>query len=122
MRYSDIDQVLQPWAAERPLHIYTEHKDEEVRVMAIVDDAGDTYHLYAGPDPKDPAYPNSLLAVVGVTLSRRGGKNHQAFVRERRRFTYEQSVSLAELSSGLDSAWQRVQQWITEAGHTRSIS
>jgi hypothetical protein len=120
MRYSDIDVVLLPWAASRSLHIYTRHQDEEVRIMSIVDDSGDSYQLYAGPDPKDPKYPDSKHAVIGVSLSKRGNKNHHAFHRERLRFTFEQSVSLLQVSDSLDAAWQRVHDWIVEAGHTRT--
>ncbi len=120
MRYSDIDQILQPWAVSRSLHVHTRQKDEEVRLMAIVDDMGDTYHLYAGPDPKDPGYPDSRLAVVGVSLFRRGSKNHHVFHRERLRFTYEQFVPLCEISGTLDSLWQGVHEWIAEAGHSRT--
>ena len=120
MRYPDIDPILQPWATSRSLHIHTKQKDEDARIIVIVDDAGDTYHLYAGPDPKDPDYPNTRLAVVGVSLSKRGDKQHHAFHRERMRFTFQQSVPLSQLSAALDASWQRVHEWIAEAGHTRT--
>ena len=120
MRYSDIDPVLMPWAASHSLHVHTEHHDEPVRVMAVVDDAGDQYQLYAGPDPKDSNYPDTKLALVGVSLSKRGNKNHHAFYRERMRFTFQQLVPLSDLSRALDEAWQRVHEWISESGHSRS--
>ena len=47
MRYSDIDPILLPWAATHFLHVQTRHRDEEIRSMAVVDDAADTYQLYA---------------------------------------------------------------------------
>lgn len=120
MRYSDIDAILKPWAASRSLHIFTEHKEEEVRIMIIVDDAGDTYHLYAGPDPEDPNYPDTRLASVGVSLAQRGNKKYHAFYRERRRFSFAQTVPLSQLSAALDASWQRLHEWIAEAGHTRT--
>ncbi len=88
--------------------------------MSIVDDSGDTFQLYAGPDPKDSNYPDSESAVVGVTLSKRGDKKYHAFYRERMKYTYEMSVSLSQLSSALDDAWSRLHDWIKEAGHTRT--
>ena len=119
MRYSDIDPILMPWAASHQLHVHTQHHDEEVRVIAIVDDAGDEYQLYSGPDPKDFNYPNSDLAVVGVSLSKRGNKKHHAFYRERQQFTFQQLVQLSRLSAALDEAWLRVHEWIIQSGHYR---
>ena len=122
MRYSDIDPILRPWAESRSLYLYTRQHDEQTRVMAVVDDAGDTYHLWAIPDPKDPDYPDASLATVGVSLIKRGDKQHHAFYREARQFTFRQSVSLSQVSTALDEAWQRVNEWIAQAGHTRTLS
>ena len=120
MRYSDIDPILMPWAASHSLHVYTEHHNEPVRVMAVVDDSGDEYQLYAGPDSEDSNYPDGERAIVGVSLSKRGNKNHHAFYRERMRFTFHQAVPLSGLSGALDEAWQRVHEWISQSGHTRT--
>ena len=119
MRYSDIDTILTPWAVDRGLHIFTECKDEEVRVIQIVDDMGDTYQLYAGPDPKDPNYPDTSLALVGVSLTKRGDKKHHAMFRERQRFTFEQRVPPTEIAPALNTVWQRALEWILQAGHSR---
>ena len=120
MRYSDIDPVLLPWATSHSLHVHTRHHDEDVRTMAIVDAAGDTYHLGVGPDPKDPNFPDTKLAIVVVSLHQRGNKKHHAFFRERQRFTFQQLVPLVRLSAALDEAWQRVHEWISQSGHSRS--
>jgi|GEM_PF-2403278 len=120
MRYSDIDQFLTPWAADRGLHIFTECKDEEVRVIQIVDDMGDTYQLYAGPDPKDKNYPDTPLALIGVSLSKRGDKKHHAMFRERQKFTFEKRVPLTEIEMTLNAVWQQALEWISDAGHSRS--
>ena len=122
MNYSDIDPILLPWAATRSLQVATSFKDEETRTIIVVDDSGDTYYLYAGPNPKDSNYPNSALATVGVSLSKRGEKKYHAFYRERIRFTFEQTVSLDQISSALDAAWKKLHNWIAEAGHTRTAT
>lgn len=122
MKYSDIDPILLPWAAKRSLQVATSCKDEEIRTIIVVDDSGDTYHLYAVPNPKDTNYPDSALATVGVSLSKRGDKKYHAFYRERIRFTFEQTVSLNQISSALDAVWKKLHDWITEAGHTRTAT
>ena len=109
MQYSDIDSILQPWAAQRRLHVATMHRDDKVRSMSIVDDAGDTYQLFV-----DSA---GGAVSVGLVLSSRAGKRTSS--REARRFDFRQTVPAAQLSSALDVAWQRLHTWIEEAGHTR---
>ena len=85
--------------------------------MAVVDDAGDTYHLWAAPDFDHPG-----TAIAGVDLFKRGEKKHHAFYRERRRFSFRESVPVPQLASGLDACWQRVHEWIAEVGHTRTAA
>jgi hypothetical protein len=102
------------------LLISTRHKEEEVRVMSVVDDSGDIYQLYAGPDPKDPSYPDTKLAVVGIGLVKRGDKKYHALYPERKRFSFQQSVALSQVATALDDAWLRINQWIVDSGHTRT--
>lgn len=82
--------------------------------MAIVDDAGDIYQLFATPDCDDL---NSIT--IGAALIRRGTKKH-TFYRERRNFDYRRKVNLGGLASALDEALGFVSVWISQAGHTRT--
>jgi len=110
MQYSDLDPILQPWAGLRRLHVATLHRDDEVRFMSIVDDAGDTYQLFVAPE--------AAAVSVGVVLSSRAGKRLSS--REARSLEFRQSVPSEQFASALDAAWQRVQTWIAQAGHTRT--
>lgn len=110
MQYSELDTILQPWAAQRRLLVATRYRDEEVRSMSIVDDAGDTYQLCVDP--------TAGAISVGVVLLSRAGRRTPS--RDARSFDFSQSVPAAELSSALDAAWQRVHTWIAQAGHTRT--
>ena len=111
LQHSDLDSILSPWAARHRLHLYTDCKGEEVRIVPIVDDAGDTYHIYARPDK------NAQVA-IGADLITRAGRH--AFFRERQRFHYLQLVPLSALASSLDAALEQVQSWIVKSGHTRA--
>jgi hypothetical protein len=115
MRYRELDPILEPWAKGRRLHLVLEHRDNDCRHMSIVDDDGDSYEIWAAPDPERQG-----VATVGASLSKRGSKRHHAFYRERQRFSFQQSVPIAELAIGLNACWERVHEWIAEAGHTRT--
>ena len=100
LQHSDLDSVLLPWVAHHRLHLYTDCKGEEVRTVSIVDDAGDTYHIYARPD-------DSGQVAVGADLVTRAGRH--AFFRERQRFHLVQLSPLSALASSLDAALEQVQ-------------
>lgn len=112
LRYRELDPILEPWAERHGLQISTRHRSDETRTMIVVDDAGDTYHLFAIPDYQQPN-----LTSVGGVLVNRGTKKH-TFSRERRQFDFRQSVSFRDVPAALDSAWQRVQEWIAQTGHS----
>ena len=78
--YSDIDEILKPWASERNLHIYTECKDEEVRVISVLDEHRDEYHLFVHPDYERI----EKKVAVGCALLKRHTKKH-TFYRERKK-------------------------------------
>ena len=84
--------------------------------MSVVDDLGDIYQLFATPELDEPQ-----SVTVGAALIKRGTKKH-TFFRERRNFDFRTKVPLDGLSSGLDSAWGRVQLWIEQSGHTRTTA
>ena len=111
LNYAELDPVLSPWVARHRLHLYTDCKGEEVRNVAVVDDAGDTYHIYARPDERSQV-------AVGADLVTRAGRH--AFFRERQRFHHLPIVPLSGLASSLDTALEQVQSWIIQSGHTRA--
>ena len=111
LQHSDLDPVLSPWVVRHRLHLYTDCKGEEVRTISVVDDAGDSYHIYARPD-------ESGQVAIGADLVTRAGRH--AFFRERQRFHHLQLVPLSALASSLDAALEQVQTWIVQSGHTRA--
>ena len=110
VRYTQVDPVLGPWAKRHGLHIYTRAHDEEVRVIAIVDDAGDVYHICVTPQVGE-------VAVEATLISRAHGPVSS---RERGHFAFSESASPDHLRETLDDAMERVQQWIADSGHTRT--
>jgi len=104
--FKDIDAILIPWAKKHDLHIYTKHKDEEVRTMIFIDQWGDEYHLYAIPDFEN----SNREIVVGADLSNRADKKH-TFYRERKSCHFRKPVALDVLASALNEAWNVIQEW-----------
>jgi hypothetical protein len=94
------------------LHVYTRAQDEEVRVVAVVDDAGDTYHVTITPTDR--------AVVVEAALSQRADRRTPS--RERREFVFRQVAPFPELGSALETAWDRICRWIAQAGHTRTTA
>ena len=114
VRYPELDPILQPWALRHGLMFATRYRDDEVRSMEVVDDFGDSYQLFAAPEFDDPG-----AITVGAGLIKRGTKKH-TFNRERRDFDFRKKVFIEELSLALDSAWEKIQFWIEQSGHTRN--
>ena len=110
MRYSQIDPVLMPWAQTHGLHVYTECRDDEIRSIDIVDDAGDSYALGVS-SPRDDG-----SVSVWVSEQRVGGRPVTS--RKIRSETF--TTTVAELEHTLESAYRRAESWISERGHTRT--
>jgi hypothetical protein len=115
---AEIDALFLQWAKARGLAVDTfDHWDETVQRAIVVDTAGDTYEVFAGPDPKDPEYPSSRRVLVGAGLSKRGDRRYHALRQERARFQLAQLVVLAEVEAALEASFKQVELWISEAGH-----
>ena len=113
-----IDSQFVDWAAKRSLVVDRWiHQDESAAAVRVADDAGDVFEFFAGPDPKDPDWPETKQAFVGVSLSKRGHQKHHALYPDRRRHTFTQLVSVDRVEEGLDAAWSKMRQWVVEAGH-----
>ena len=104
MRYARIDTTLMPWAKRRGLFVATQYKDEEVRSIQIVDDAGECYGLWLGVPAGDS---------VSVSITDHAGPSRQI-----RRQTFTSSIT--DLTQTLESAYAVVDSWIRERGHTRT--
>tara|TARA_B100000614_G_scaffold219189_1_gene205272 strand:+ start:411 stop:794 length:384 start_codon:yes stop_codon:yes gene_type:complete len=109
--YSDIDEILKPWASERNLHIYTECKDEEVRVISVLDEHRDEYHLFVHPDYERI----EKKVAVGCALLKRHTKKH-TFYRERKNFDYRESIILSDLEAALNRSLKQIEKWGDEQG------
>ena len=100
MSYVEIDPILYAWARENGLYVSTHYRDEEVRSVPIVDDAGDEYQLWlTRPD---------ALGELTVSVSDNRGKLSEVRTRT------------DDLETALKKAMSAVNRWIAEAGHTRT--
>jgi hypothetical protein len=106
-----VDAVLLPWAESRKLHVLTEHAEAEVRCLPIVDDSGDIYHLVVG----EPNEAGELTVVAGL----QDRTHKRVWHRERKQFTFSQTVSVSALSEALEEALAAILRWVAQAGHTR---
>jgi len=82
------------------LHVVTRHRDEEVRSIDVVDDAGARYQIWISDADE----------VGKVRVS--------AWNVKRKKNAYESDVD--ELDHSLEDAYSQVTEWIHEAGHTRT--
>ena len=99
MKYADVDEVLAIWARRHGLHVNTEYRDEEVRSVAIVDDAGCEYQLWLELLP-----PNQVKVAAWDY-----GDRQQA-----------RTCEPSELPDVLEAVYGSVEQWIRDDGHTRT--
>jgi hypothetical protein len=104
MNYSQIDPVLFPWAKTRGLLVATQFKDEEIRSVQIVDDAGDSYGLWISA-PQGNGF-------VSVGIAENCSKS------KIRRQTF--TTSPVELGQTLEKAYSVAESWMRESGHTRT--
>ena len=91
MSYSQIDPILNQWAASRGLSIMTLHRDCTVRSIDVVDDVGGRFQLWVGPPKR--------AGRVGVHV----------WDDQKRRKDYE--IEPEGLADCLDEALQTVARW-----------
>ncbi|MCB1099469.1 MAG: hypothetical protein KDN22_28115 [Verrucomicrobiae bacterium] len=104
--YSEIDEILKPWADERKLHIATKYKDEEVRVISVLDEHRDEYHLFVCPEPKV----KEKKVIVGCGLVNRHSKKH-TFSSKMKNFRLREAVELQNLRLALDTCLAQIEKW-----------
>ena len=104
MTYADVDKILLPWLKRYGLHVFTMHREDEVRSIYVVDDAGDSYQIWLSP----PDECQRVRVFVGNNKRRRKKKSQE----------YE--TSLSDLERALEEAYSQIMGWVSEAGHTRT--
>jgi len=110
--YSDIDPVLDTWAATKALYVDREYKEEPVRSVTGVDDTGDTYQLWL-----DPSDDGRTIKVSPWLLDQLGMRT---FHRQRKAYSYAVETNLADLKQALNEVYQKIEDWIGRFGHTRT--
>ena len=101
-KYASIQAVLDDWAQAHGLHLFTQHQDEEVRSSHIVDDKGTIYGVWISPPSANGK----------VTIGAASHRKHGTSVRK--------YCAVADLRHALESVYEQVEEWITEAGSTRT--
>jgi hypothetical protein len=104
MTYAEVDKILLPWLKRYGLHVYTWHREDEVRAIDVVDDAGDRYQIAISPPDE--------FEMVRVFAGN--------YERLRKRKSKEYQSTLSDLERMLEEAYSQIRDWIDEAGHTRT--
>ena len=103
--HAQLDSILVPWAKRHGLFVATQHMDEEVRSIQIVDDSGASYQLWV-----ELSHANSSVCVSIA--------EHEGPSRNRRKQTF--STNLEELDQTLEQAFSVAEIWIHQRGNTRN--
>ncbi|MBD5779973.1 hypothetical protein IEN85_10780 [Pelagicoccus sp. NFK12] len=102
MTYEDLDPQLMPWSKSRGLHVFTKHRDYDVRTIHVVDDSGDIYEMSVTPqNTNDPEI------LIGLW--------------DKKKRTESIKIGLEDLTDGLEIAYEKIESWIKERGHSRTI-
>jgi hypothetical protein len=107
--YSEIDQILMPWAKKLNSNVFTECKDEEIRTISVLDNNRDEYHLFVSPNYET----KEKIEIAGSCLIKRHNKKH-TFYRERKDFDYRERVDLTELEPALNRCLKQITKWGAE--------
>lgn len=103
-RYSAIDKVVEEWSKKVGLHPQYEYKDEKVRSMKVVDDAGNSYQIWI-----ETLKWRRLKVLASNNKSRK--KNRK----------WRRKCKDSNLTKVLFEAYGVTEQWILKSGNTRTI-
>ena len=106
--FQRIDPILESWAKKFGLHIYRARQDVEVRAVTVVDDSGEQHGIWAHPLP-DEFYEVGCAWNLGKKIERKRVTKHWKTV-----------SSISDLPNSLEKAYETVDLWIRENGHTRT--
>jgi hypothetical protein len=102
--YDDVDPVLLPWLKRHGLHVFRRYRDEEVRSIDVVDDAGDRYQIAVSP----PSASGKLTVFAGN------------YLRKKKQKRIEYSSDVSGLERTLEDAYSKIMEWVAQEGHTRT--
>ena len=103
-RYFKIDRIVQDWAKKVGLHTQYEYKDEKVRTLSVIDDAGNKYQIWI-----------ETLKWRRIKVSATHNKNG------RKRKVWNKKCKISNLTKVLFEAYGVTEQWISESGNSRTI-
>jgi 4-amino-4-deoxy-L-arabinose transferase-like glycosyltransferase len=104
MTYAAVDKILTPWLKRHGLHVYTMHREDEVRAIDVVDDTGERYGIAISPPDE-----SGKVRVFAWNYKRR---------RQSKRKEYEST--LRDLEWMLEEAYAQIVEWVSQEGHTRT--
>jgi hypothetical protein len=104
MTYDAVDPILLPWLKRHGLHVFTRYRDEAVRSIDVVDDAGDRYQIAVSP----PNGSGKLTVFAGNYLRKK----------KQKRVEYPSNVSGLERT--LEEAYSQIMEWVAQDEHTRT--
>ena len=104
MSYAAIDKILTPWLKRHGLYVFTLYREDEVRIIDVVDDAGDRYQISIS----EPDESERVRIFAGNLKSKRKRKSRE----------YESTLS--ELERVLEEAYFQIMEWVNQEGHTRT--
>ncbi len=111
--FEKIDPLLEGWAKEKGLIVRKEDRDFEVRHISVIDDSGDKYELFITP----PSLVNRMTVSVG--LIERGTR--MTPIKEKKELQKTWKTGVRNLKSVLDNAYQMLENWIHNEGHSRTF-
>jgi hypothetical protein len=100
MGLSIADSILDAWAAQNGLHVQTQHRDDEVRSIPVVE-AGHEYQIWLAED-------SGMVTVYASTNDspRRSSRSWQS-----------EPATTDALAAHLDAALHEIKQWAAETEH-----
>ncbi|WP_186525881.1 hypothetical protein [Seonamhaeicola sediminis] len=103
-RHIKIDKIIENWAKKLGLYLQTNYKEEKVRSLSVVDDAGNSYQIWIE---------NLKWSRLKVNVS-----NNQSI---RNRKLWSKKCKTSSLTKVLFEAYGMTEQWILESGNKRTI-
>lgn len=104
MSYAAVDKILMPWLKRHGLHVSKLHREDEVRAIEVVDDAGDRYQIWISP----PDESERVRIFAGNLKSKRKRKSSEC------------ESSLSDLERALEESYSQIMEWVNQEGHTRT--
>lgn len=111
--FEKIDPLLESWAHEKGLIVTKNYKDFEVRHISIIDNEGDKYELFL----TSPSLINRLTISVGL-IER---ASRRTPIKEKKELQKTWKTSVRNLKSELENAYQTIEKWILNEGHSRTF-